>query len=156
MKKILLGASCLLILSSMEASAQSGKPYGAGGCGLGSLVMGKDGSQVAAITTNMTGTQTFAITSGTSNCGYRSNRSAQAIDFIEANKIALQNDAARGSGETITVLSSIYGCNDKTQFSLMLKKNYGNIFIQEKNAQLIGQNIEAILIKNRSAKCEII
>src|SRR3954469_2639303 len=46
--------------------------YGMAGCGLGSLIFGpvnSPGAQILAATTNSTfGSQTFGITSGTSNC----------------------------------------------------------------------------------------
>ena len=46
--------------------------YGTAGCGLGSMIFGdqKGAIQILAATTNsIFGTQTFGITTGTSNCG---------------------------------------------------------------------------------------
>src|SRR4051812_1818938 len=64
----------------------SGQGYGVAGCGLGSIVFGpKPGMiQIVAATLNGTGGQTFAITSGTSNCDI-SEMSQQAAVFIEIN-----------------------------------------------------------------------
>jgi len=47
---------------SVSSLALAAKPYGMGGCGLGSQLMGKDGNQVLAITSNGTsGNQTFGM-----------------------------------------------------------------------------------------------
>src|SRR3954464_7446787 len=61
--------------------------YGTAGCGLGSLVFGdqKGAIQILAATTNTTfGTQTFGITTGTSNCVDTAAGSAGARIFTEA------------------------------------------------------------------------
>ena len=102
--------------------------YGAAGCGLGSMVLGdKEGFvQVFAATTNGTsGSQTFGITSGTSNCA-SGGKSAAA--FIEANRAALKNDVARGEGETINALAEIYGVKNVGEMSKTLKNSYADIF----------------------------
>src|SRR5256885_13892242 len=88
-----------------ENPAAHGKStYGLAGCGLGSMIFGdqKGMIQVLAATTNGTvGSQTFGITSGTSNCGEAGFSSSATRTFIEGNREALAKDAARGSGETI-------------------------------------------------------
>lgn len=51
-----------------KAKAYS-RPYGMAGCGLGSMVVGKNGGQVTAGTTNgSSSNQYFGITTGTLNC----------------------------------------------------------------------------------------
>ena len=82
----------------------TGQPYGMAGCGLGSMVFGdKPGLiQVIAATVNSTAaSQTFGISSGTSNC---EDRAGTAAFFIDANRVVLASDMARGSGETIVNL----------------------------------------------------
>src|SRR5437660_992844 len=104
MKKILLISMMTLAL----AATAEAKKYGDAGCGLGTLVVGKDGSQILAATTNSTAwNQTFGITFGTSNCDEGSDRSAQSQlpQFIEVNRSALANDMARGQGETLAHVS---------------------------------------------------
>src|SRR3954465_9950051 len=83
--------------------------FGLAGCGLGSMIFGdqKGPVQILAATTNGPfGSQTFGITSGTSNCVDDSSTARGARNFIEGNREALAKDAARGSGETITTLSA--------------------------------------------------
>src|SRR6185369_9628162 len=126
MKKIILVAALTLV-----ASASFAKKYGTAGCGLGTLVMGKDGSQVLAATTNGTsGSQTFGITSGTSNCtddGHMASRNQLPI-FLDVNKAALANDMARGNGETLSHVSYALGCSDTVTFNSVMQKNYSTVF----------------------------
>src|SRR5690606_16613688 len=89
------------------------KPYGMAGCGLGSVLIGKKGNQIFASTTNGTGTQSFGISSGTSNCVTATEQTAMLKNFIEANRQALITDMAKGQGEALVTLSNIYGCNQK-------------------------------------------
>ena len=122
----------MLALTALVAvgSFAEAKAYGSGGCGLGSLMMGSDGNQVMAITTNGTGTQTFGITSGTSNCVddgvVKKGREARA--YIELNQRQLANDISKGGGETVSGLAQLYSCEDKGAFSTTLQKNYTMIF----------------------------
>lgn len=126
MKKLLIVAIALVATSAFAA------PYGSSGCGLGSLVFEKDNTwwkQVLAATTNGTGSQTIGITLGTSNCDSPSPmKVTQVSAFVEANKLALANDIAKGNGETITSLSKVYGCNDSAAFGKALKSNYKAIY----------------------------
>lgn len=108
----------------------SGGGYGTAGCGLGSIVFGpKPGIiQVIAATINGTaGSQTFGITSGTSNCDIPE-MGHQAAVFIEVNKEIVMKDAARGQGETIANLSEILNCNDSALLGQKLQQNYEKIF----------------------------
>lgn len=110
--------------------------YKAGGCGLGSMWFEGDSltDQVLASTTNGTsGNQTFGMTSGTSNCNV-GDSSDYAIRFIDNNRVALENDAARGYGETINTLAQMMGVKDVKIFSLKLQKNFETIF-KTKNSQ---------------------
>ncbi len=102
----------------------SGQGYGMAGCGLGSILFGQEKGfiQIVAVTLNGTGVQTFGITSGTSNCG-ESGRSAQTEQFIEINKVALENDLSRGQGESLTSLSQVMECKNTT-FAQNLKNKY--------------------------------
>lgn len=129
MKFMKVIVSALVLIGTCSAYAQkkqslhdqfTGQGYGMAGCGLGSVVFGdKPGMiQIFAGTTNNVGYQTFAISSGTSNCG-ESGKSAMGSQFIETNKVALQNDLARGQGETLAALSQVLECKNQ---------NFGDAF----------------------------
>lgn len=103
----------------------TGQSYGMAGCGLGSVVFAdKPGLiQVIGATLNgVSGNQTFGITSGTSNCG-ASGKAARANQFIEVNKVALENDLSRGTGESIVSLAEVMGCKN-TNFAVEMKSKY--------------------------------
>jgi hypothetical protein len=118
-------------IALMSVSAFAGK-YGSAGCGLGSMIFEGDQTwwkQVLAATTNGTGIQTIGITLGTSNCDSPAPlKIGQAEAYVEANKVALANDIARGNGETIVGLSKVYGCSNSNEFGRALKTNYSAIF----------------------------
>lgn len=122
----------VVVTLSLFASSAFAAKYGSAGCGLGSMIFEGDQTwwkQVLAATTNGTGFQTVAITLGTSNCDSPAPlKVGQAQAYIEANRVALANDIARGNGETVVGLSKVYGCNNSTDFGRALKSNYKMIF----------------------------
>lgn len=131
--------------------------YGDAGCGLGSIVFGsKQGFiQIFAATTNGTfGSQTFGITSGTSNC--RGGGKTVAV-FIEANKVALSNDIARGQGEALNSLAYLYGCKNPSEIGQSLQTNYSSIFpAADVKAEQIESSITTILRKAQVGSCELV
>lgn len=141
MKKLIIVAAVALMSTSTFAAK-----YGAAGCGLGSMVFEGDQTwwkQVLAATTNGTsGTQTFGITFGTSNCDAPTPlKVSSAHAFVEANRVALANDIARGNGETIVGLSKVYGCNNTADFGKALKSNYSSIFTTDATSLELTNNI---------------
>ncbi len=128
MKKslILLSVAACMISSSALADG-----YGTAGCGLGSIVFGNKSGivQIFAATTNGTfASQTFGITSGTSNCQDAAPTKAGAKVYIETNREALAKEIARGKGESIRNLATIAGCSDSKAVGTTLKKNFKKIF----------------------------
>lgn len=150
MKKLILGCAVSALISAPAFAAS----YQAQGCGLGSTIW-TDGSnlvhQVLGATTNgIFGNSTFGMTSGTSNCELESAGYAQTV-FIEANRVALANDIARGHGDTLASLTRMYGCENADTVAPVLQSNYEQIFSNENtSAQEIDRNITS-LIKNDQA-----
>lgn len=129
----LLVIALAMVGFSITANAQKGGlkgdgVYGSAGCGLGSMVFGKEegAMQVIAATLNGTGVQTFGITSGTSNCGKGLFAKAEVNSFIQSNAVALEGDIARGQGETLSTLNNMLGCG--LQFGETLQQNYKSIY----------------------------
>ena len=119
--------------------------YGTAGCGLGSLAFGSQpgGVQILAATTNsLFGTQTFGITTGTSNCG-PGMFAMGTKNFVEANREVLAKDISRGTGEAIGALAVINACQDSSKVGAALQKNFAAIFPTEKATD--DQVTEAIL-----------
>jgi hypothetical protein len=106
--------------------------YGKAGCGLGSMAFGdnpKWWAQTFAATTNGTfANQTFAITSGTSNCDQAKPGKKSAKAFIETNREALAKDISKGNGETIRNLAKIGECSDSNLVGEKLQMNFSRIF----------------------------
>jgi hypothetical protein len=109
----------------VSAFAQNGLQgtgkYGMAGCGLGSMAFGENTklNQVLAATTNGTfGTQTFGITSGTSNCtsGGVAKIEKETEMFVEVNYDVLQKEISQGKGETLNSFASLMGCTDLLKF----------------------------------------
>jgi hypothetical protein len=137
-----ISVTALSLLFCYPAAAQ----YGTAGCGLGSLVFEGDQTpykQVIASTLNTTGMQPVSITFGISNCDAPAPLQTVFTEaYVEANKVALANDIARGIGETIVGLSKVYGCNNYIDFGRALKNEYENIFPDpEVSPREITQNI---------------
>jgi hypothetical protein len=130
MKKIMISAVGLATLL-LGASLAEANPYGTAGCGLGSIVFGNSPGiiQIFAATTNGTFfTQTFGITSGTSNCIDGGGGGPTAAAFIQTNRQALSKEISRGTGETIANLSTLSGCTDASAVGATLQKNFKSIF----------------------------
>ena len=133
-------------LALVPAMAQAGN-YGAAGCGLGSMVMGKDGNQILAATTNATsGSQIFGLTTGTLNCGSDGvvMKEKAAQHFAEANLPTLQRQAAAGGGEHLAAFAALNGCSSaQTQqvFTTM----------QTKHAQVFNAGTTQVVTRFRTA-----
>ncbi|MDH4469190.1 MAG: DUF3015 family protein [Bacteriovoracaceae bacterium] len=150
----------ILVISTFgpESFAQTQKGYGQAGCGLGSMVFGsqKGPVQIFAATLNGTGSQTIAMTLGTSNCKGVFGRST--TEFLEANKNEISLEAAKGTGETIVSLATLYGCNNATLFGMTLKKNYETIFPKSpmQGTELNRLIIETIKEESSILRCDAV
>jgi len=131
--------------------------YGTAGCGLGSMAFGdqKGAIQILAATTNsLFGTQTFGITSGTSNCGESAVGTAGTKTFIEGNREALAKDAARGTGETIDTLTVLAGCKDAKAVGATLQKRFVDLFPGESvPAETVSEAVMGALRSEKSLAC---
>jgi hypothetical protein len=127
-----MGVVAVTAAASIAASTPAeARGYGPAGCGLGSLIFEPNSgfTQIFAATTNGTfGSQTFGITSGTSNCAGGSRGSASARAFVETNRVALAKDVARGQGETIDSLSRLAGCRASGAVGSSLQRRFDQIF----------------------------
>lgn len=113
--------------------------YGYAGCGLGGLVLGKGnlqnakGAQIGAWFLNGVGSQTSAITSGTSGCS-EAPRSVARMEqevFVQVNVATLSKEAAQGRGQTLSAFADVLGCGDSegfAHFSKVSQERYGVIF----------------------------
>lgn len=165
MKLLLILVTAFSFSMAKEVSKGGGKksyqrPYGMAGCGLGSIVIPRQGSQILAGTTNGTAfNQLFGITFGTSNCiDDSSSDVASKMDmYIHGNKSQLAGDIAKGNGETIVALSQVMGCSESASLGKTLKANYQNIFAGEENTNIVTDNIITVIQNDEqlSQQCKL-
>lgn len=125
----------LLLISQAQAAN-----YGMAGCGLGGMVFKDQPGMiqiVASTLNNLVSPQTSAISSGTSGCYDGGGQSAN-LQYIETNKVALKEDAARGQGETLDGLMTLMGCANSQEVKAQIKKNYNSIFNSQDSASILN------------------
>ena len=133
MKNLVLVSALVLSLVSFSGSAFAAG-YGDAGCGLGSIVFGSEqgGVQVLAATTNGTFySQTFGITTGTSNCNPAGlvKLDKEREEFAMKNYPTLVKEMAMGEGENLDTLAGLYGCSQESHadFGSLVQENFGAI-----------------------------
>lgn len=159
MKKLIAISACVLGLALVGTPQQAeAAPYGDAGCGLGSLLFGAQPGlvQVLAATTNGTlGSQTFGITTGTSNCGLSGGAAMGARNFVETNRETFAKDAARGNGETIATLSTIAGCTDQQAVGAALQSNFDKVFTSvNASDRQVSANVLQVLKSEPGLSCK--
>ena len=138
----------------------SGQGYGTAGCGLGSIIFGqKPGMvQIFAATTNGTfGNQTFAISSGTSNCVDPKASSLMKTEFyVSQNESALKNDIAKGQGETVSGLSQVARCGNSEMTASVLQARFSEIYPSaEQPTEQVSSKIVEILKSEKDLACQL-
>jgi hypothetical protein len=156
MKKTLMlmaaGSFCLVSGSALADG------YGSAGCGLGSLIFepSNDFVQIFAATTNGTsGNQTFAITTGTSNCDGAAQTAASAKAFVETNRAAIAKDIARGRGETVASLTELAGCSEAGAVGKRLQQSFKQIFPTSRVTDgQVSDRVLEVLRSDASLSCQ--
>jgi hypothetical protein len=113
--------------------------------------------QILAATTNgLFATQTFGITTGTSNCGAGAMAANGTRNFVEANREVLAKDMSRGQGETIGALTWMAGCSDSRAVGAALQASYSTIIPSEQaSSQQIADKLLETLKSDKSLGCHI-
>jgi hypothetical protein len=145
--------------SAQKVVAGKKGKFGTAGCGLGSMIISSGGIvQIFAATTNGTSaSQTFGITSGTSNCEDSGSGGDSARVFVEANRVALAKDISRGTGETIDNLTAIAGCADSKAVGSTLQHNFKAIFpAASVSSEQVTDSILSTLKSDASLACSTI
>ena len=164
MKKTLFACGALALFGGILMNPATGLAagYGAAGCGLGSLVFGDSPGiiQIFAATTHnalIPGTQTFGITSGTSNCAPVGSAFIMQETFVSLNQSSLSRDAAAGSGEYLSAFSMLIGCDAQPEFFNLMKDNHAKIFTPDAKATDILTQVRTIVQGNDNlvAVCKI-
>jgi hypothetical protein len=138
MKSVLLISVAVLfgLQTGLALAASTGNPDTGPGCGLGKLAWQNYphqktiGVQVLEVTTNGTGMNTFAISSGTSGCTNDGQvwASEKANVFAAINFDNLAQDMAQGHGEHLTSLATLMGipADQQPEFFAMTQEGYSS------------------------------
>lgn len=131
------------------------KGYGMAGCGLGAIVFGSDPGmiQVLAATTNATFySQTFGITTGTSECTDGGALKAEVEQKVYAhnNFESLQSEMAKGEGEKLTSFAHLMGCSadSVSTFSSVTQQNYNTIFNETTTPEDMLKRVKEVASKD--------
>lgn len=154
MKKII--AATALAVALPFAAVANAAPTDAG-CGLGSVLLADSPDtlvfNVLGATLNMTsGNQTFGMTTGTLNCS-TSNSILALQTFVNDNLDTLAVDAARGEGEALTTLATIWGMDDaaKESFAKVTQANFGDVFSSDSvTAEQVLENMNRIVSEDKA------
>lgn len=132
----------------------SGQGYGMAGCGLGSVIFGQKRGMVqvfAATSNGFFSNNTFGVSSGTLNCPGMNGQDAEAAaGFIETNRLAMENDVARGQGETLEAFYAVVNCEEHKQVGEVLQKNYQQIFKAGATNQDLVTSIRKTIRENQT------
>jgi hypothetical protein len=141
MKKELLFAAMLMTCSPIAAHAAAGTMESGPGCGLGAMLWADSASkkhilqQSLIASTNATGMQTFAITSGTSGCTNDGVivQNERVNVFAGINFDSLTQEMAQGSGEHLSSLATLMGVpvEMQPQFFALVQQHYDAILQPE-------------------------
>lgn len=122
------------LVMGMSGMALGNPPNNGPGCGLGKLAWAETsqnesiGGQVMMATTNGTGFQTFAISSGTSGCTNDGKifASEKVNVFTALNFDNLSQEMAQGQGEHLTSLATLMGIPQEQhqEFFAMTQEKY--------------------------------
>ena len=134
MSKKVIMLSVAVLLGMQAGLAMATNPDTGPGCGLGKILWADNAHQkniapqVMMATTNGTGMNTFAISSGTSGCTNDGKIMAEhkATVFTAANFENLSQDMAQGRGEHLASLATLMGVPDNHQgeFFAMTQDQY--------------------------------
>ena len=160
MKKVLVVAVIfvLVVFAASSAFAAAGQARQNTGCGLGALAwQGKADStlfQAFQATTNGTfGSQTFGITSGTSDCAQPAKfvSNERTNEFVVANMDNLAKDIARGQGETLEAFADLLQvpAEQRAEFYQKLQTSFAKIFTsQDVVLANVVDNVATVSAKN--------
>jgi len=135
MRKFPLLIAMLVSLTFASSALAAG---GAAGCGFGGMLIKENKilHQIGAWFLNgLLGNQTFAMTSGTSDCKNALSANSEQVQFVENNYSNLAKEMAIGQGENLGALANLMGCSaDQTEhFAVFAKDNYNTIFKSEQS-----------------------
>ena len=98
-----------------------------------------------------------ASTVGTAGCKNWDYARQQQLHYIQDQWSVISEDASRGSGENLTALSNIMGCNksDQLEFGIMVHHHYSFLFHKTDPGINFLLKLEDLLSQNQSISCKV-
>ena len=98
-----------------------------------------------------------ASTVGTAGCKNWDYARQQQLHYIQDQWSVIGEDASRGSGEHLTALAQIIGCNkiDQVDFGIMVHHHYSSLFQKTDPGINFLLKLEDLLSQNQSISCKV-
>ena len=98
-----------------------------------------------------------ASTVGTAGCKNWDYARQQQLHYIQDQWSVIGEDASRGSGEHLTALAQIIGCNkiDQVDFGIMVHHHYSSLFQKTDPGINFLLKLEDLLSQNQSMSCKV-
>ena len=98
-----------------------------------------------------------ASTVGTAGCKNWDYARQQQLHFIQDQWSFISEDASRGSGEHLTALTQIMGCNksDQVDIGIMVHHHYSFLFYKTDSNINFLLKLEDLLSQNQSISCKV-
>jgi len=120
--------------------------------------MGFADNDPGAFSMDVSSSPTFiaASTVGAAGCKNWDYARQQQLHYIQDQWSIISEDASRGSGENLTALANIMGCNksDELEFGIMVHHHYSFLFLKTEPGINFLMKLEGLLSQNQSISCQ--
>lgn len=145
MMRILLLTQLVIAFVGIQAGTAFAVWGDGPGCGLGKMIWDKEPKsimpQVLGATINLTGMQTFAISTGTSGCTNNGQfvKHEEVNVFAWANFESLSQEMAQGQGEHLASLATLIGVppEHEAEFFVLAQQNYTTLVQTGETAPMV-------------------
>ena len=121
--------------------------------------MGFADNDPGAFSMDVSSSPTFiaASTVGAAGCKNWDYARQQQLHYIQDQWSVISEDASRGSGENLTALAQIMGCNksDQVDFGIMVHHHYSFLFHKADPGINFLLKLEDLLSQNQSMSCKV-
>ncbi len=147
LKSVLISLTVILLWSDLLLACHRGGP------------MGFADNDPGAFSLDVSSSPTYiaASTLGTAGCKNWDYARQQQLHYIHTQLYAISEDASRGSGENLTALAQIMGCNktDQIYFGIMLNHHYSFLFHKNDSSIDFLLKLEGLIYDNQSLSCKV-
>jgi hypothetical protein len=129
MLKKVLACSLLTMVTGADMAYAGG--YGPAGCGVGTMILGRDATGVmggVAQYLNLVFYGPTSVTLGILDCadGGVADANSESLNYVVTNRDQLAEDSAKGAGDTVAALSDLMSCDES--FVNALQADHSAVF----------------------------